>query len=98
MDASAYPDTMRTIEEIRLDNFRALVDELARDLRRAPKNVEISAHLGVSTVYVHQLFKGSCSLIGNTTNCPACGKMTPCNADNMRLIAHGGGFRGSSTT
>lgn len=23
---------MRTIEEIRLDNFRALVDELARDL------------------------------------------------------------------
>ncbi len=49
---------MRTIEEIRLDNFRVLVDELARDLRREPKNVEISAHLGVSPVYVHQLFKG----------------------------------------
>lgn len=47
MCAYAYPAAMRTIEEIRLDNFRALVAELERDLNRKPLNVEISAHLGV---------------------------------------------------
>lgn len=35
---------------------------------------------------------------GNIVDCPSCGKVTACNADNMRLIAEGGGYRGNSTT
>jgi len=36
-------------------------------------------------------------LIGNSVQCPVCGKMTGCNKENMRVISDDGGFRGNDT-
>lgn len=36
-------------------------------------------------------------LIGNTAECPHCNEMTPCNKENMRARAKGGGFIGMYT-
>lgn len=49
---------MRCIEEVRLENYLALVSELQNELGRAPSDVEIAIHTGLSKVYVHQLRKG----------------------------------------
>lgn len=37
------------------------------------------------------------TLIGNTVQCPKCGRMTPCNKENMRVRAADGGFVGIDT-
>jgi DNA-directed RNA polymerase subunit RPC12/RpoP len=37
------------------------------------------------------------TLIGNQVQCPACGKMTGCNKENMRVHFEGGGFVGDET-
>lgn len=34
---------------------------------------------------------------GNLVQCPYCGKMTPCNKENMRVRADKGGFKGKDT-
>lgn len=39
----------------------------------------------------------SSALAGNNVQCPHCGKMTPCNKENMRIRADEGGFRGKDT-
>lgn len=49
---------MRVIEEVRLENYFALVEELKDELGRTPSDVEIAAYTGLSKVYVHQLKKG----------------------------------------
>lgn len=36
-------------------------------------------------------FKGN-TLMGNLSQCPACGGMTPCNKENMRVITDDGQF------
>jgi len=47
---------MRTIEEIRLENFRALITELQEDLGTPDITAaEISMHFGISSVYAWQL-------------------------------------------
>lgn len=39
----------------------------------------------------------SSTLFGNLAECPHCGKMTPCNKENMRARSVAGGFRGLDT-
>ena len=37
----------------------------------------------------------TCSLVGNTVDCPQCGKSTGCNKENMVFRAEGEGFVGA---
>lgn len=53
-----YCASMRCIEEVRLENYLALVRELRDEFGRTPLDVEIAARTGLSSVYVHQLKKG----------------------------------------
>ncbi len=39
----------------------------------------------------------SSMLVGNSVQCPKCGKMTPCNKENMRVHSPKGGFHGADT-
>lgn len=39
----------------------------------------------------------SAAMSGNLVQCPHCRDMTPCNKENMRLRAEGGGFVGNDT-
>lgn len=39
----------------------------------------------------------TCTMIGNSAQCPKCGKMTNCNKENIRLRAEKGGFLGNDT-
>lgn len=54
---------MRTIEEIRLENFHALVKELAKEFGTELGDGDVAAQLGLSKVYVWQLRKGKRSKI-----------------------------------
>lgn len=60
MNTTCYPALVRTIEEIRLANYRRLINELQEELRleRPPNGPEVSAAFGISTVYAWQLVKG----------------------------------------
>jgi hypothetical protein len=49
---------MRTIEEIRLENYRALVNQLQAELGGAIGDGDVSAYLGISKVYAWQLRSG----------------------------------------
>ena len=60
MNTTCYPALVRTIEEVRLANYRRLINELQEELRleRPPNGPEVSAAFGISTVYAWQLVKG----------------------------------------
>lgn len=58
MGAPDYPFLVRTIEQIRLDNFQRLVAELTEEIRRDPTAAEIAAFTGISTVYAWQIQSG----------------------------------------
>lgn len=58
MSAQEYPVEVRTIEQIRLENFRQLVQELRASLGREPTAVELSDFTGISSVYAWQLQTG----------------------------------------
>ena len=36
----------------------------------------------------------TCTLVGNTVQCPSCNEMTGCNKENMNVKFEGGGFVG----
>jgi len=57
-----YPVTVRTIEEIRLSNYRRAVAELAEE-RPDIKAPDIARAFGISTVYAWQLENGKRSAI-----------------------------------
>lgn len=57
MRACKYPVWVKTIEAIRLANYRKLLAELAED-RDPLKGVEIASALGISAAYVSQLERG----------------------------------------
>lgn len=63
MSASLYPDPMRTIEEIRLENYRTLIAELEVELGSEIGDAEVALHLGISKVYAWQLRSGKRSKI-----------------------------------
>jgi hypothetical protein len=46
---------MRTVEEIRLENYWRLVQELREELRREPTGADIKELTGISTAYASQL-------------------------------------------
>lgn len=46
---------MRTVEEIRLENYWRLVQELRDELRREPTGADIKALTGISEAYASQL-------------------------------------------
>ena len=50
---------MRTIEEIRISNYKRLVDELREDLGREPSGKEVADFLGISSAYVSQFKTGA---------------------------------------
>lgn len=57
MAPSPYPFWMRTIEAIRLANYRRLIEEVKGD-RDIIRGVEIAAALGITPAYVSQLANG----------------------------------------
>lgn len=58
MPADCYAFDVRTIEEIRLANFKLLTAELADLLKCAPKPPAIAEFMGISKVYAWQLVTG----------------------------------------
>lgn len=58
---------MRTIEEIRLENFGRLCKELQDELGEELTDLEVSRHLGISKVYAWQLRTGARDKIDSKT-------------------------------
>lgn len=50
-----YLANVKTIEEIRLDNYKRLIDEFRAELGRDPKGVELAARFNIAPAYVSQL-------------------------------------------
>jgi transcriptional regulator with XRE-family HTH domain len=53
-----YPDWVKTIEAVRLTNYRRLVAELQADTEGPIRPVDIARALGISKVYAWQLENG----------------------------------------
>jgi hypothetical protein len=58
MGASDYPVAVKTIETIRLANYKRLIAELQGEDGPPPADAEIGRALGISKVYAWQLNKG----------------------------------------
>lgn len=58
---------MRTIEAVRLENFRRLVDELRGDDGEEPNAPAVAAAVGISSVYAWQLLTGKRQNIDSKT-------------------------------
>lgn len=63
MLTNCYPLAVKTIEAIRLENYRTVVADLARERGHEINGPEIAAALGLSAVYVWQLSNGKRSSI-----------------------------------
>src|SRR5882672_3991644 len=59
MLTNCYAAAVRTIETVRLENYRALIAEIERERGHEMKGAELAAALGISAVYVWQLNKGA---------------------------------------
>lgn len=58
MAGMLYPPRVQTVDEIRLSNYKRLLQEL-RDLHgRDPKQTEVAEALGISAPYVNQIARG----------------------------------------
>lgn len=53
-----YSGFVKTIEEIRMENFRRLVEEIERERGHEMNGPEVAKALGLSSVYVWQLRNG----------------------------------------
>lgn len=58
MYGSHYPVWVKTIQMIRMENYRRLLDELTAQLGREPSGKEAADALGISGAYVSQLKTG----------------------------------------
>lgn len=54
----SYSLQVRTIEEVRLKNFKTLVKEITEELGREPSGATIAGAFGISPVYVWQILTG----------------------------------------
>lgn len=58
MNALLYPVGVKTVDEIRLANYRRLTAEVQEHLGREPSGVELADALGISAAYVSQIKTG----------------------------------------